>query len=60
MNLISCNNCGVVLDLSNMDFITILTEEDNNTDIEWNGDCYHPVLPCPVCKSDVVNEEIKL
>ena len=58
MNLKSCDKCGVVLDLSKMDFITEITEDMDK--MEWNGDSYCPILPCPVCKADIVNEDIKL
>lgn len=63
MNLKSCDECGVVLDLSKMNFITIMPDEneaDYMQNIEWGSNCYYPVLPCPVCKSDIVNEEVRL
>ena len=57
MNLKSCDNCGVVLDLNKMDFATTI---DDRSQIEWNDDHYSPVEPCPVCKADIVNKDIKL
>ena len=59
MNLKSCDNCGVVLDLSKMNFSTNIDDEEV-VEIEWNGDSDSPVLPCPVCKADIVNEFIHL
>lgn len=60
MNLKSCNNCGVVLDLSKMTFITEMDEFTPMELVEWDGDCYRPVVQCPVCKSDISNKDIKL
>lgn len=54
MNLISCGNCGVVLDkdklkLPDADDIYL---EDGSVDVEkaiWNGRDYVPFFKCPVC-----------
>ena len=64
MNLISCDNCGVVLDKDKLKFPEV--PDDCDTDIwynknaVWYGAGYHPIIPCPVCKNDVVDEYITL
>ena len=58
MNLKSCERCGVVLDLSKMNFATTI---DKETRSEWMGsNNFSPILPCPVCKADIVNKDIRL
>ena len=55
MNLISCNECGVVLDKDRITKPNVFTP-----DIEyiqgnsvWDGDKYVSVITCPVCKSKI-------
>lgn len=52
-NLITCRNCGVVLDT---DYLPEPVTEDQNGDIvpynvEWDGEKYHPKYTCPVCET---------
>ena len=49
MKIISCNCCGVVLDLDKICFL------DEDSDI-WNGDEFIATTKCPVCK-EVVRED---
>ena len=58
MNLISCNNCGVVLDKDKLKFpdedeVEFQLQEGNDKVAEWNGDKYVALTPCPVCKEGV-------
>lgn len=58
MNLISCNNCGVVLDKDNLNFPSDIYREDGSVILElaaWDGykEKFVPKLPCPVCKEEI-------
>ena len=52
MNLISCKNCGVVLDRDVLLFPEIYDHDTQelvpNTAV-WDGDDYVAILPCPIC-----------
>lgn len=59
MNLISCNNCGVVLDADNLRFPEDIWDEDGcvDTDLaDWDHytERYKAAVPCPVCKEKVI------
>lgn len=56
MNLISCDNCGVVLDVNKLDFPDDLILEPGITDMSkaiWIGDKYVSYINCPVCRSSI-------
>jgi len=59
MNLISCANCGVVLDKNRLVFPDIY--DDDGCVVrglaEWTGDKYVAVVSCPVCKGSILEEE---
>jgi len=56
MNLISCENCGVVLDLSRIEMPDIEDEDRNvNTEIAaWVDRDYVPTIVCPCCKGRIL------
>lgn len=55
MNLMSCENCGVVVDGDNLPFTQDFMNEDgvDDTKAVWSGvyDGFVPAVPCPVCGS---------
>ena len=57
MNITSCENCGVVLDLDMLDFPEdTWDEEKEEQDLSkcvWTGDGFSAIVPCPVCKSPI-------
>jgi hypothetical protein len=58
MKLISCESCGVVLDLDRLDFPSHWWTEDGEVDTTkaiWDSDTmsYVPFIRCPVCNSEV-------
>lgn len=57
MKLISCDNCGVVLDANKLDFPYIDPTDpcDPNHKV-WDNDnsVWVSAVPCPVCKSKIV------
>ena len=56
MNLISCDNCGVVLDADKCIFPEDICFEDGsiNEDLAiWNGEDYVLKIKCPVCGKDI-------
>jgi len=56
MNLTSCEECGVVLDKDYLIFPDIYdydTQEIIMENVEWDGENYVAVLPCPVCKHNI-------
>ena len=60
MNLISCNNCGIVLDKDRLDFPDELIFEPGMLDMSkatWTGDKYVPYISCPVCNNSIIDYE---
>lgn len=62
MRLKGCSGCGLVFDL---DFITFPEEEEmwdagerGEMDKfgEWDGDCFIPIVRCPVCDGNIRSE----
>ena len=56
MNLISCDQCGIVLDKSKIIFPSIYdhdTQEVIPENAEWDGDSYIAVIDCPVCGAKI-------
>ena len=58
MNLISCVNCGVVLDRDMIAFPDIYGYNSQNIimkNVEWDNDRddYVAVVPCPVCGRNI-------
>lgn len=56
MDLISCYNCGVVLDKSKLIFPDISDDEGRELiegNFIWNGEEYIAILPCPICATDI-------
>lgn len=58
MNLISCNNCGVVLDQNKLDFAEDIHDKDGCVDpdkgaYDQDRKDYYPYVKCPVCESQV-------
>lgn len=52
MNLISCTECGVVLNKDNLIFPDTHDHDSQEIimeNVEWDGDDYVSVVPCPVC-----------
>lgn len=58
IHLISCDNCGVVLDAEKLNFplnICGADEEIDPTKAIWIKEVqsYAPVVPCPVCQNPI-------
>lgn len=64
MNLISCNNCGVVLDKDKLIFPEDPYDEERGEYLdefcEWSNkhDRFISITPCPICKSNIPEEEL--
>jgi hypothetical protein len=60
MHLISCTDCGVVLDAEMLPFPRdIFSSETGEIDMDkafWTGREYVPKVQCPVCKGDIPKE----
>lgn len=61
MHLISCKNCGIVLDGEILNFPKEIEKDDGSIDIEkasWNSltQEFLPYVKCPVCKSPIQKE----
>ena len=57
MNLISCNECGIVLDAVKLNFPEDIYLEDGSVDEnkgQWDGEDFVPFTVCPVCKSQIL------
>lgn len=59
MHLISCDECGVVLDQNKLCFLSDIHEEDGSIDdtkAAYNHKTgnYSAKVSCPVCKSDLL------
>lgn len=60
MNLISCNNCGIVLDKDRLDFPEDIKLEDRSIDSSratWTGEEYFAYIRCPVCNNSIIDYE---
>ena len=55
MDLISCDNCGTVVDGNKVTFIPVdeLSEEQMETHAEWYEREYVSCVPCPVCNEKI-------
>ena len=56
MNLTSCEECGVVLDKDVLIFPDTHGHDSQEMipeNVEWNGEDYVAVLPCPVCGKNI-------
>ena len=60
MNLKSCSNCGVVVDLDRIEFLDPYPDEGKDKDdyygevddkLIWGGDGYLDTWKCPVCET---------
>lgn len=59
MNLKSCDECGVVLDLNKLSFPSTIHNAAGGVDDNkgaWNGSDYVPFVRCPVCQSKILSE----
>ena len=60
MNLVSCGDCGVVIDKDKILFPHCLVKEDgsiNQDSATWDGDDYVAYIPCPVCSGTITEGE---
>jgi hypothetical protein len=58
MNLVSCEGCGIVVDLNRRSFDQEIYDQDGSVidgKAAWNGDRYVPTIPCPVCGEDIAD-----
>lgn len=56
MNLKSCDNCGIVIDVDKRKFPQDIENEEGCIDPElalWNGEDYVPYIKCPLCRSEI-------
>ena len=53
MNLLSCNNCGTVLDKNKLPFPLDIENEEGVDDNKagWDGEDFVAKVRCPVCKN---------
>ena len=59
MHLISCDNCGVVLDAKKCKFPEDIADENGEINLnlaEYDGYTYVAKIPCPVCKASILEE----
>ena len=61
MNLISCANCGVVLDKNRLTFPDIYDDDGEiiRGTAEWDSylERFVAITPCPVCKEPIPEED---
>ena len=62
MNLVSCDECGVVIDVDKNLFPSKhkLYKDDGTIDHDraaWDGQDYTPKISCPVCDADIVKDK---
>jgi hypothetical protein len=55
MNFISCEDCGVILDLGRIEVPSMEGKngEINDKTAGWRGRSYEPKITCPVCKAEI-------
>lgn len=57
MNLMSCDNCGVVLDARKLEFPAEIYDYGGSVDLSkaaWDGDDFVAKVACPVCGDDIL------
>lgn len=56
MNLKSCDDCGVVIDIEKVSFPYNIQDEDGyiEENSAWNGDKFVAKIKCPVCNNDIL------
>ena len=61
MNLASCNICGIVLDKDRIYFPDPYNTTEEGTELNehahWDGDEYVSGIPCPVCKTPILENQ---
>ena len=60
MNLISCDNCGIVLDKDKYIFPEDIYNDEGSVRLElaqWNGDSFVAYIHCPVCDAPILEED---
>ena len=60
MKIVSCDNCGVLLDAGKLRWPESIYNEHyeyDDTKCAWNGDCFVAFAPCPVCKAKILRGE---
>jgi uncharacterized protein with PIN domain len=59
MNLISCENCGVVLEARRLKFPESAFDSDDELveQAVWTGERFTTSAPCPVCNERILNPE---
>ena len=59
MNLISCNQCGTVLDKDKLHFPDISKEDGtiDTTVATWINDRFVSTVSCPVCNANIYEED---
>jgi len=57
MKLISCDNCGVVLDADKLKFPELWKMDEIGDAGEWDGERFVSVVPCPVCATNIREPE---
>ena len=61
INLISCANCGIVLDKNRISISMYVEDADDYGVIDpdfaiWDGKDYQPAFYCPCCKTKIMYE----
>lgn len=55
MNIISCDNCGVLLDKSKIKIPEVGYDQEYSTsDFKWDGEQWCPLVTCPVCENLII------
>ena len=61
MKIISCDNCGVVLDKDKIEFPPMYDEEDEYemimANVVWDDDKFVAITACPVCHDRCIRED---
>lgn len=60
MNLISCDNCGVVLDKNKLKFPEDISDDEGIVGSHlavWTGDKYVAYVNCPLCNSPILEDK---
>ena len=59
MNLTSCKKCGVVLNRDDLIFPDTHDHDSQELikeNVEWNGEVFAAIFPCPVCGCNIKKE----
>ena len=58
MNIIACENCGILFDKNLIKWPDDDGDYDNDNKYRWTGSDLSVFIPCPVCKEPIIKDSV--